>query len=886
MRCQSSLGRRGTLVIAALLLCLWTAVSHSCVQDVGDAVSSRAVRPVAARYDDAGLGLDPGLEPVLPLRDAAVAGASIPGPENDLLVAFVAFVSAAPADDADGLGNPLDRSSPAATDTNGSDDVFLAAVVDPGTAISGRPTPAAFTQGIAAVMRDERCVRCHSFHYPGGWREDGHVGNIPAGTNECGECHLPQDILRPGVEPATISWVAPDLEQVEDPSQDFRGKSDDELFELVLSRSDPAAHLRLDDKIQWAVAHGLVPFRGEADGGRVPMDPQQWQDLVDAWELGGMQFSTDGAVHDVALVSRRAPAFGGAVTGNGGSGAPVLAYTENPAFSPANPTAARVGSVWIAFPSAATDLVAGGSGPHRNVFRARVDVHVDAAGRIDLRFVAGATELASRASGGGGGDGDSDEPAISGDGRFVAFRSLATDLVAGFADNNGADRGDVFLTDFAAPTELLSRAGGAAAAGANGDSGAPALGAGGDAVAFASDAFDLLPGDTNGVRDVFLVDRAGGPPALQRVSVRSGGGQGTGGDSDRPSLWREGATGATWVAFESAKTDLAPAGARPQVYVHEVASAGTVRLGNGRAAAQGPQIGADGRRLLFSTAGAVDTVRADGNGLQDVVSLDFAALRATGGQRFERLSVGVTGADADGASERPRLAPLRNLAGGFQADAVAVFRTEARNLGRSPNSELVVQFLVDRQTPRTRAEFQGEPRSGTAPLTVRFTDLSSNAATWTWDFGDGQGSSEQNPQHVYATGGSFDVTLVVTGPTGTSTRRRPDFVTVQAAAKPWSQIYDENSFAATCGTTSCHSLGRTSPRFSMASAGIAYDNLVGVPSVRLCAQTNRVTPNDLGASTLLDAVSSSPACVSFRMGSLGAQAIQDLRDWIEAGAPR
>lgn len=45
---------------------------------------------------------------------------------------------------------------------------------------------------------------------------------------------------------------------------------------------------------------------------------------------------------------------------------------------------------------------------------------------------------------------------------------------------------------------------------------------------------------------------------------------------------------------------------------------------------------------------------------------------------------------------------------------------------------------------------------------VQFTDTSTGANTWAWDFGDGSGSSLQNPSHVYATQGTFDVTLVVT----------------------------------------------------------------------------------------------------------------------------
>jgi len=61
------------------------------------------------------------------------------------------------------------------------------------------------------------------------------------------------------------------------------------------------------------------------------------------------------------------------------------------------------------------------------------------------------------------------------------------------------------------------------------------------------------------------------------------------------------------------------------------------------------------------------------------------------------------------------------------------------------------------------AEFSGTPRSGYSPLTVQFTDSSNgNVATWLWDFGDGETSNEQNPEHIYSSPGVYDVSLTVT----------------------------------------------------------------------------------------------------------------------------
>lgn len=66
------------------------------------------------------------------------------------------------------------------------------------------------------------------------------------------------------------------------------------------------------------------------------------------------------------------------------------------------------------------------------------------------------------------------------------------------------------------------------------------------------------------------------------------------------------------------------------------------------------------------------------------------------------------------------------------------------------------------------AGFTAAPTSASCPpLLVNFTDTSLfSINSWTWDFGDGTGSTLQNPSHVYATAGSFDVNLIVTNTQG------------------------------------------------------------------------------------------------------------------------
>jgi len=69
------------------------------------------------------------------------------------------------------------------------------------------------------------------------------------------------------------------------------------------------------------------------------------------------------------------------------------------------------------------------------------------------------------------------------------------------------------------------------------------------------------------------------------------------------------------------------------------------------------------------------------------------------------------------------------------------------------------------------ANFVARPNIGSMPLKVTFNDLSEGdeISTWSWDFGDGNWSTEQNPVHTYAGEGSYDVTLTVTNPWGSNT---------------------------------------------------------------------------------------------------------------------
>ncbi|WP_277749825.1 PKD domain-containing protein [Methanoculleus taiwanensis] len=79
------------------------------------------------------------------------------------------------------------------------------------------------------------------------------------------------------------------------------------------------------------------------------------------------------------------------------------------------------------------------------------------------------------------------------------------------------------------------------------------------------------------------------------------------------------------------------------------------------------------------------------------------------------------------------------------------------------------------------ANFTADVSSGTAPLTVQFTDLSIGEPTsWLWDFGDGATSAEQHPTHAYPAG-TFTVSLTVSNPAGGNTTAAADSISVSPA---------------------------------------------------------------------------------------------------------
>ncbi len=253
----------------------------------------------------------------------------------------------------------------------------------------------------------------------------------------------------------------------------------------------------------------------------------------------------------------------------------------------------------------------------------------------------GLNELLDVSSAGNQANCPSDMPAVSTDGRYVAFQSCADNLVP---DVNGDQ---VYLRDSVSDQTLLVS--GVDEAGGDAASLLPAISDDGVFVAYVSYAADLVPGDTNGVADIFVYDRVA--ETTSRVNLAAGGAEANEW-SGGPNLSGDG----QWVAFVSGATNLVAGDTnnlgdifvvdRDTGAVERVSVSPTGAQANG--ASWGATIAADGRYVAFVSA-ATNLVLNDSNNEPDV----FVKDRQTG--LVHRVSVAADGTQANAASSEPRI---------------------------------------------------------------------------------------------------------------------------------------------------------------------------------------------------------------------------------------
>jgi PKD repeat protein len=97
-------------------------------------------------------------------------------------------------------------------------------------------------------------------------------------------------------------------------------------------------------------------------------------------------------------------------------------------------------------------------------------------------------------------------------------------------------------------------------------------------------------------------------------------------------------------------------------------------------------------------------------------------------------------------------------------------------------SDTTTRSITVNQIP-PNAAFTATNTFGDAPLTVQFTDQSSREPTaWSWDFGDGNTSTEQHPAHTYTVPGTYSVTLTIQNTAGSAAVTKTDLVAVNTPA--------------------------------------------------------------------------------------------------------
>ncbi|HYC22051.1 MAG TPA: DUF4215 domain-containing protein, partial [Candidatus Bathyarchaeia archaeon] len=261
---------------------------------------------------------------------------------------------------------------------------------------------------------------------------------------------------------------------------------------------------------------------------------------------------------------------------------------------------------FVAFESRATNLIANDTNGVLDVF-----VH---------DRTTGVTERVSVDSGGVERSAISRNAAISDDGRYVAF------------DGTNPNRTDVYVHDRTTGATALMSATSTGGSG-NGNSGLAAISSDGRYVAFQSGATNLVPGDTNNDFDIFVRDRDSdgngifdepGGTTLTLVTVDSNGTQ-SNGDSHNPSISADGRQ----VAFQSVGTNLVAGdtNAHSDIFVHDMVSGLTIRVSVGAGGVQGnadsfqPSLSRDGRMVAFASK-ATNLVPNDTNAKRDVFVYD------------------------------------------------------------------------------------------------------------------------------------------------------------------------------------------------------------------------------------------------------------------------
>lgn len=454
----------------------------------------------------------------------------------------------------------------------------------------------------------------------------------------------------------------------------------------------------------------------------------------------------------------------------------------------------------VAFQSTATNLIAGftdGNATGSDVFVRRTGSN--------------ATLLVSHAIGGSAtsGNGASEAPNVDATGAVIAFESDAGDLIA--VDGNGVR--DVFfatVTGSAPFVKTRASVTGAGAEATGGGSSAAAVHVDGSRVrvAYQSEATDLATGLV-AASNVYLFDSQSGGSTLLNQRITPTGSAVGDGPARAPTISANGSV----VAFESDATNIdvevpLDGNRATDVFLVETAQLATgnvlpfrasmtvTTVSEGNGASTGPRIGSFVDSANYGTGFLAYRTAATNLGTSDSTDIVVAFLDQASGvaanfstdvtRGLAPLTVTFTDSSAgnptswqwdfdnDGNVDSTERNPVRTFTtpGIYSVRLVAANANSTSTVTRTDLITAVTTIVPD---------FTVSATSGTAPLSVTFTDTSTQSPTaWEWDFENDAtaDSTVQNPNHTYTTPGTYTVRMTATNEAGSATETKTAFVSV------------------------------------------------------------------------------------------------------------
>jgi LPXTG-site transpeptidase (sortase) family protein len=320
--------------------------------------------------------------------------------------------------------------------------------------------------------------------------------------------------------------------------------------------------------------------------------------------------------------------------------------------------------------------------------------------------ITGLTNLISVSSSGEQGNAGGHNPTVSGDGIFIAFESMSTNIVPGAGGmyfpggpTTLSPKYDIFIHNrISGTTETVSVSTNGIQG--NGQSNNAAISGDGRYVVFHSNSDNLVPNDSNGSFDIFLHDR--NTNSTERISLSSGGVQGND-ESYSPSISSDG----RFIVFNSLASNLITNDTNnaSDVFLHDRITGTTSRISVSSSGVEGsgrsvmPNISGDGRIVVFWSE-ADNLVEMDTNNVADIFAHDLA----TG--ITSRVSISTDGEEANGQSLIYGLPAISH--NGY----LVVFQSEANNLMENDvnsSEDLFLHNLETGETERVSLASDGTP---------------------------------------------------------------------------------------------------------------------------------------------------------------------------------